>query len=858
MHASMSLTRESLGTEDDFLSPLVSRSPPAFHNDTQSQQPSPVAAWRKMSLASRPTLNISGPRAYYLLLLLVGVGIGLLLSPMSHVLSSASQSPELTPSQLSTRCSLFSSPTRTSLLELRNDLLALVNQSDGLVTDRLDMPGEMSTVLSHIAMTSELQLPAEVTLTTLRMLEHDSAVLQAAQSNRVFVHSRQLFSPLSDGSLLEGKAGQVRVPSDAQNELLSLHDACSARRTLPVNPSLDSRSAPAFYDYSVDEALDEACSAGRRPAVQLSWSDNLCHDDSVYVHSLHQRISRASTGNRAGSMTFRVLGGQARQAIVGVVHKFVVVADDVSGDAVQLEPSLKGRLVGPAIVALHRITALDVTAPSTRQLMAEVLSSQDHTGDCISSADHPAPYAFAWLVEYEAFDSGLYVMELRTTWLKRAARWGPSGQIGQRPHALLHTVYRGVLNVIDHAVSPSDTRTSSHSTMAEQPLCQEDERQHDVGHGRWLPLPVLPNTNVSYCDDVVCSGPNVEYLQDEHGFSIDYGRQWVWRPVHCRLQLYSPQSFAQCLHRRNYSDLYIHGDSLAREQYQNLIMLLDVDGVIDLPKTQATAEQLIKRSDNSDSLDFQLRFEPNSSLSQPLRVHFIMQDPTLDVPDAADGRRVLLWAPRLAFGLFEERESWDAALSSFRQQLALQSRQCRDSSQLCYLYVHPTVQSQHKNTVIELWREQKEKNDYHCIMRRLLLGPTRQSVVEVMDELLLWLHEHQQPQNSSTTQQKRLEEDMTLFNMSADSAATLVGAGLGMRTHPADAITAARWDSSHDGLHYSAMCDLYECHLPTGRACTQSPPFKCPKEGRPHYKRNWNGGVSNMVTMTFINRLCNT
>jgi len=747
------------------------------------------------------------------------------------------------------RCTLPLSPPPVACAALSADLLALLNQSEPAavtVTDRLSMPGEMTTVLSHIAMTSALQLPSDVALTTARMLDHDSAVLRAALANRWFVHSRQLFSPLSDPRLLEAE--------EIEEQLLPLHDACSARRVLPINPTLDSRHSPAYYDYSIADAIDEACSAGRRSAMQVAWSDNLCHDDTVYVHSLHQRITRASRGNRAGSMTFRVLGAQATHGRTGGVQRFLLLADDVRGDSVDLKPELKGRLVGPAIVAVQRFTSLNVSADSTRQLVAEALSSREGF-DCSAVADQPLPYAFVWLVEYEAFDSGVYMLELRTTWIKRAARWGRSGVVEKRPHALLHTVYRGVLDVSDHSESEAGQNRHNRTAMQQQPLCQADELEHDVGRGRWLPLPARPNTTELYCDDVVCSGSNVAYLQDEHGFSIDYGLQWVWRPAACRLRLYSPASFAQCLHRHNYSDFYSHGDSLAREQYQNLVMLLDADGVIDLPKTQASADQLIKKVDNSDAIDFHLRFDINASGSQPLRVHFIMQDPPLDAPDAADGRRLLLSAPRVGMGLYQERASWHSALSDFRTQLALQSRQCRDNSQLCYLYVHPTVQSQHKQIITEMWRDQKAKDDYHCNLQRMKQGPTQRSVVEVMDELKQWLHTHQQPPPNSATQQ--IEQDKLLFNMSAEEAATLSGAGSGMRILPADAITAARWDSSHDNLHYSALCDLYECHLPTGRGCTERPPSKCVKEARPHYKRNWNGGVSNMVTMTFINLLCN-
>jgi len=758
----------------------------------------------------------------------------------------------------SSHCSLPSPATPSSSPELSADLLALLNRSEaGAASERLTMPGELTTVLSHIAMTTELQLPADVTRTTVEMLERDDAVLRAALANRRFVHARQLFSPLSDARLLKGDTEQMGAPDEEEEreQLLPLHDACSARRVLPINPTLDSRNAPAFYDYTVSDAIDEACSAGRRPAQLLTWSDNLCHDDTVYVHSLHQRITRASGGNGAGSMTFRVLGAQATHGRTGGVQRFLLLADDVRGDSVDLKPELKGRLVGPAIVAVQRFTSLNVSADSTRQLVAEVLSLQAGDEEAFIAAESPLPYAFIWVVEYEAFDSGVYMLELRTTWIKRAARWGRSGVVEKRPHALLHTVYRGVLDVTDYSKPKAGQNRHSKATMKQQPLCQADKVEHEVGRGRWLPLPARPNTTELYCDDVVCSGSNVAYLQDEHGFSIDYGLQWVWRPAACRLRLYSPASFAQCLHRHNYSDFYSHGDSLAREQYQNLVMLLDADGVIDLPKTQASADQLIKKSDDANAVEFHLRYDVNGSESQPLRVHFIMQDPVLDAGDAADGRRLLLWAPRLATGLYEERESWQAAVSEFRKQLALQSRQCRDSGQLCYLYVHPTVQAQHKNIMTEMWRDQKAKDDYHCNLQRMKQGPTQRSVVEVMDELKQWLHTHQQPQPSNNSQQ--IEQDLELFNMTAEEAATLTGAGSGMRILPADAITAARWDASHDALHYSAMCDFLECHLPEGRGCREAPPFKCPKEARPHYKRNWNGGVSNMVTMTFINLMCN-
>lgn len=571
-------------------------------------------------------------------------------------------------------------------------------------------------------------------VTQQRMLNHDQRVLDNIERNGPFVDN-----------VLRYVTPQLPTPTSA---LAVRHPACVGRAVVPINRMLDHRYAPVFYPYTVSEAIDEACSAGTRPSITVQWSDNLCHDDTTYVYSLHQQIKSASRGNQAGQMTFSVLGLLPEYAQRNN-HSFLVVGNDVQGDSQDLNPQIKGRLVGPAIVELHI-----------------VLSSP-----------------LVWRVEFEVFDAGVYMLELRTTWIKRSHGVGANGTMAQRPHGWMQTIYRGIVAVNDDGEEEDVMR-----------LCGPGD---DMYRGRWLP----PSSRASSY-----SGSNTAFLSDEHGYAEDFQQLWIWKPATCRLHLYTAAEFTQCSQRCGYTQFHIHGDSVAREQYQNLVMLLVDDGTaVDLPKTQATQQQLVAAPmDVADTYS-------TSSIS----VYFHVQNaPSLTVNGS---QHVLLWAPRVANGVIGELPSFADCITEYTKQLEQQAQLCQENNQQCYFFVHPIVQQPHKAILRLHLLEQAASHDYHCpspVSKQV----TEPSIRGVMEALLV--------------------------------------ASPHMQLIRADRVTSARWDSSHDGLHYSFFCHGAQCHDAEHCRVNWSP-NKCPSQSRPRYKWNWNGGVSNQLTMLWINSMCN-
>ena len=72
-------------------------------------------------------------------------------------------------------------------------------------------------------------------------------------------------------------------------------------------------------------------------------------------------------------------------------------------------------------------------------------------------------------------------------------------------------------------------------------------------------------------------------LSDSLGLNLD----WIWTPWNCYYRLYSPQEFVGCLKSCGITRFSLQGDSLCREQLQNLHMLLtSFSPASNIPKLQ--------------------------------------------------------------------------------------------------------------------------------------------------------------------------------------------------------------------------------------------------------------------------------
>ena len=660
---------------------------------------------------------------------------------------------------------------------------------------------------------------------------HEQAMLEEWLSNRHFVDAATEFSAVSSQPL------HPRSPmeDDPSSSLLPLHSACSAPgvKVRPLAAHLDYRAAPLTYEYTVSEAIGEACSAGRRPSLVVSWGHNVCHDENTYVQSLQQNVTSVSEGNGAGELTFKAYGRGLTHATTHSVGRFLVVAYGAKGDVKDLQPLLKGRLVGPSILQVRAIRPLNSTRQADRDVMARVMAETESWWRPASACYCDGPCSHAWLVEYEVFDAGLYVLELRTTWLKRYSRWSLNVTLQDRPHAWLHTVYRGVTLVSESAGAERDTS---------QP-CRAGE--YDASRGRWLPLPSRPsaaavaaNSSTAveyYCDGVVCSGNNTGAIIDEHGFSDDFQQQWVWKPLGCSYHLYTAAELTGCLSSRNFSHVHVHGDSLAREQFQNLVMLLDLHNAVDLPQTRGTAASLLATSDSAYSAALNLG-------SFTLNVHF---DLGSGVQTALYNhtRRLMLWSPRIIVGLYQEQASYSVAAAAFYSQMTAQASQCREAGRAtrCYYFVNPTVQHMYKAAQRSVMVAHSEKGGMECLTDQLHRVGTTVSVSDLATLLL--------PGANRTASSADDAEPLLPSSLSSSPPVHFPESVFG------DALTAARWDSTHAGMHYSCFCHVYRCWL--AEDCrSRFSPSKCARTDRPRYQKQWQGGVSSMVTISWLNDVC--
>jgi hypothetical protein len=98
--------------------------------------------------------------------------------------------------------------------------------------------------------------------------------------------------------------------------------------------------------------------------------------------------------------------------------------------------------------------------------------------------------------------------------------------------------------------------------MRPKPFCRGGDyagRWVWVGPGKDCPADVCQGTSAS-----------LSYLHDLYGFNT----HWVWSPYECNYRIFSVADFEQCMVRKDVHTLGFFGDSLLREHFQNLMVFL--------------------------------------------------------------------------------------------------------------------------------------------------------------------------------------------------------------------------------------------------------------------------------------------
>jgi hypothetical protein len=100
--------------------------------------------------------------------------------------------------------------------------------------------------------------------------------------------------------------------------------------------------------------------------------------------------------------------------------------------------------------------------------------------------------------------------------------------------------------------------------------------------GRWIKLNITSENNITPCASWACEGHSSALSQLNDLFS--FNNNYVWAPWKCIYKIYTPHEFKQCAIKQNIDSIKILGDSLAREHFQNLVMMLSNSDHMVLPK----------------------------------------------------------------------------------------------------------------------------------------------------------------------------------------------------------------------------------------------------------------------------------
>jgi len=170
-----------------------------------------------------------------------------------------------------------------------------------------------------------------------------------------------------------------------------------------------------------------------------------------------------------------------------------------------------------------------------------------------------------YVASYTPLEQGSYLVEVYLGVVQ-----GEGAEVGHpisNPYIVDAVIYRSRHLLV---VLPNGSNKTASDTV-----CTAAESK-----GRWV-----------YMDGGVCTAPyciasqtlSDLQLSDPLGLNLN----WIWVPWNCHYRLYSPQEFVGCLKSCGLVRFSLQGDSLCREQLQNLHMLLtSFSPVSDIPKLQ--------------------------------------------------------------------------------------------------------------------------------------------------------------------------------------------------------------------------------------------------------------------------------
>lgn len=178
-----------------------------------------------------------------------------------------------------------------------------------------------------------------------------------------------------------------------------------------------------------------------------------------------------------------------------------------------------------------------------------------------------------YTVQYTLEDAGTYHLQMRLAWLT-----GSSIEHSYTPryaHEFLNkSIYVDCIFYNQSIAVVGNERMGLHD---KKELCKSGDQP-----GRWIKLNTTSKNKIIPCVSWACEGNSSALSQLNDLFS--FNNNYIWAPWKCIYKIYTPHEFKQCAIQQNIDSIKILGDSLAREHFQNLVMMLSNRDHMVMPK----------------------------------------------------------------------------------------------------------------------------------------------------------------------------------------------------------------------------------------------------------------------------------
>ena len=429
-----------------------------------------------------------------------------------------------------------------------------------------------------------------------------------------------------------------------------------------------------------------------------------------------------------------------------------------------------------------------------------------------------------YFFNYTIYDIENYTLQVRISWLQGGLFDDLLKEINYDIKNLSNEFFLKYSNHIDEIVYENKITLSNNKEierMKIKPNCTIDNID---GAGRWI---LVSEGKDCPHDKCVGSSESIDYLNDIFNFN---GGRFVWSPFSCNIVLYTKKMLKNCFLNKNIRSLAFTGDSLLREFYQNLYILL-ADSTIKLQKLKKTYVLEF----NSSNMPFRLEYYIDSKGWKDIR-HIDVN--VINVP-----------IHKIAVRGIADRSLMDQVSSILSNDFyrSVKHRQNNNNS-LWFYYQHPAIQREDPRVDrlhLQFYNTSKDVSPFAMMTRN------RQEIIA-----------------------KGIEKSNFLKNIN--------GLINGLK------ISDSRWESSHDGIHYSLLTD--DLSIVKDRNCSNVGKWingyvkggnNLCKDGSPYSIKlypginkcidndiyfckqhsydltNFFGGVSRMITQVLLNFICN-